>query len=961
MNPVKYILILCVLLSAPYCGYADDTAGQPAPPFRLYNTADGMSQTNVNAITQDKRGYLWLATARGLNRFDGQRFVQFSTRQGMRVNEQVSLFVDADGDIWAGDASGGATLIRDSQVRETFEAPDEANASVQSIAVIGDSLFRSISGQGLYKTDLSSGDTERVSLDIAPNKLFVKDGRLIFLQGERLYVWRPANDIGDAEKQGSYLSLSLGNENNLFALTDKGEIKAWLGSEFITTEFKIPANAAAFSVVKSDQVWYVFEDVLVTPERTRLSLPVGQVRDVFIDREDVIWLVGGNGLVRYLGARFQHFPLGPSAPSRIVFGGSEDINGTKWFATAGGLLARYPNGRLVAAFDELALPSGQAIAVEPYGNDHMLVSFPPNGLYLVPISLHSSAVQISQTEGWRVTEMTNDNKGVLWVLAENKGLLRYPDMDVSPSLIDLPNGGKPVSMSAVNEGGIVVAVSNVGIVRVTEDDTYVYPQTTLVDKQITHVIADSEDSIWFVTEDSGIYHLTDEGVSQIAKDTELSEQAVYFVEPLNQESLVLGAENGVYQFDLETGQLYHYGALDGFVGIDVNARATFWDRSKHLWIGSKLGATQMNTTLPMPTLPALAPYITHFTTDLRQIALGEDAVIPPNDRGLQVGFVAVSPKYPSRFEYSYRLLGVDESWSQPASMTSVRFATLSDGMYSFEVKARYKGQQWGESIRRPVIVKPHFWQTTLFIVVSVFALLMISVMSVQYRLNRIKKANHRLKTQVAERTEHLETEISERKRSEAALLDAQKASKAAHDELKILNQRLQAQALTDPLTMLPNRRAFEKSLSQSMEFWKRNQLPVAVLFLDLNGFKAVNDTYGHDAGDELIRKVGKRLADLARTSDYVARLGGDEFVVVANNCTTESACHLASRVSDAVSKPALLSLGKVNVSASIGIACCPEHATSASELMRKADLAMYFAKRDKKSVMARYDEVKKEV
>jgi len=945
------------MLVMPSWGMMENSPGDPVPPFRLYNTSDGMSQTRVHALTQDKHGYLWLATVRGLNRFDGNEFKPITIRHGLRTNPQFSLYVDDVGDIWSGDVTGGVSRIRNSQVIETIPPPTEAAARLKSLAVIEHKVFRSIAGKGLYQTDLK--DTEKTTLltESAPDKLIVKDGHLIFVIQEKLYAWKPNTSFKEAMIANSFKKAAIGSGTGVYLLSKKGEVFLWDADGLQDTQFKIPANVSAFTVDKNGQVWYVFEDTLVTPNKMRMKLPVKQVIDAYVDRDGVIWIAGGNGLVRYLGSRFKHLPLGPSAPSRVVFGGSEDVNGTKWFATEGGLIARYADGRVISVSDEIALPSGRAVAVEPYGTEYMLVSYPRNGIYQIPVSLQSSAKQLADTTGWVVTEITHDNEGNTWVLGARNGLLKYSDIKKTPEHIQLPDAGLAVSMSAVDEGGLVVAVRDVGIVRVQGEDVSVLPQTTGIEKRFIHLNAKSASSIWLVTSDGGVFHLQDDVLTQYAQDTDLSDQSVYFVEPINNDILILGAERGVYQLSLQENQLYHYGVLEGFIGIETNARSTFRDRFGYLWIGTILGATRMDTLFPMPVFPPLNPYIHMFTTDLKQSKLDADAVIEADDRGLNVGYVAVSPKFPDGIEYSYRLLGVDESWSLPTSLTSVRFATLPHGTYTFEVKARYRGHQWSEIARRKVVVKPHFWQTPWFIAGCILLSLLLIALAVQLRLSAIQRTNYRLKKQVALRTEHLEAEIAERKRSEAALIEAQEDSRKAHLELQVLNKRLQAQALTDDLTMLPNRRAFEKSLSQSMDYWRRTQLPVAVLFLDLNGFKAVNDTYGHDAGDELIRKIGKRLADLARTSDFVARLGGDEFVVIANNCSVDSASMLASRIAETVSAPVKLSFATVNISASIGIACCPEHANTASELMRKADLAMYFAKRNSDSVMARYDEI----
>ena len=149
----------------------------------------------------------------------------------------------------------------------------------------------------------------------------------------------------------------------------------------------------------------------------------------------------------------------------------------------------------------------------------------------------------------------------------------------------------------------------------------------------------------------------------------------------------------------------------------------------------------------------------------------------------------------------------------------------------------------------------------------------------------------------------------------------------------------------DALTQLPNRNLFWDRLEQALRVAGRSQQTVAVLWLDLDGFKAVNDTLGHAAGDELLRQVGQRLQTALRESDTAARLGGDEFAVVLTTIAQpRDATNVAQKIIDRISQPFALPQGPAQVSASIGVALYPDHAGTARELAHRADLAMYAAK-----------------
>jgi diguanylate cyclase (GGDEF)-like protein/PAS domain S-box-containing protein len=154
----------------------------------------------------------------------------------------------------------------------------------------------------------------------------------------------------------------------------------------------------------------------------------------------------------------------------------------------------------------------------------------------------------------------------------------------------------------------------------------------------------------------------------------------------------------------------------------------------------------------------------------------------------------------------------------------------------------------------------------------------------------------------------------------------------------------------DTLTKLPNRTLFWDRLEQALRLASRSRQTVAVLWLDLDGFKTVNDTLGHAAGDELLRQVGQRLRATLRESDTAARLGGDEFAVALTTIAQpQDATGVAQKIIDRINQPFTLPQGPARVSASIGIALYPDHAGSAKELAHRADLAMYAAKQGGKN------------
>jgi diguanylate cyclase (GGDEF)-like protein len=172
----------------------------------------------------------------------------------------------------------------------------------------------------------------------------------------------------------------------------------------------------------------------------------------------------------------------------------------------------------------------------------------------------------------------------------------------------------------------------------------------------------------------------------------------------------------------------------------------------------------------------------------------------------------------------------------------------------------------------------------------------------------------------------------------------------------IKETHLRRLATVDILTGLPNRRSFHHLLSRAVDTARKRQQVFGLMFVDLDNFKDVNDSMGHEAGDELLQRVGALLVRAVRQGDCVCRLGGDEFtVLLANLRGADEARSIGQRVLDLVAQPQHLNGVEVRTRATIGVALMPQHATTMSDLMRFADTAMYRAKQDGKSICLIYD------
>ncbi|MBR9883338.1 MAG: EAL domain-containing protein [Oceanospirillales bacterium] len=214
--------------------------------------------------------------------------------------------------------------------------------------------------------------------------------------------------------------------------------------------------------------------------------------------------------------------------------------------------------------------------------------------------------------------------------------------------------------------------------------------------------------------------------------------------------------------------------------------------------------------------------------------------------------------------------------------------------------------------------------------------------------------NYRLRAQcttsdeIGELADDFNAMLDEIEQRERELQQAQSELEAKVNErtteLLELTRQFEHQAFHDALTGLPNRMTFDRDLERSIAIARRTGHQLAVMFLDLDRFKAINDTLGHAIGDRLLVQLAKRLNGLLRETDTLARLGGDEFAVLLVETSPDAAAEVAGKLIQAINQPVEIDSYSLRVTTSLGISVCPDDSRDAGTLLKNADTAMYFSK-----------------
>jgi len=289
----------------------------------------------------------------------------------------------------------------------------------------------------------------------------------------------------------------------------------------------------------------------------------------------------------------------------------------------------------------------------------------------------------------------------------------------------------------------------------------------------------------------------------------------------------------------------------------------------------------------------------------------------PGDRGFQLEFAGLDLAAADREHYAYRLEGFDPDWVD-APQRVATYTNLPPGDYGLRLRVQGRDANWVER-PRPVLVHvlPSWYQTVWFKVLAALLSLALLAGFIQTRTASLRRRRAELEKLVEKRTA----------------------------ELVAANERLEALATTDGLTGVFNRRRFMELAVQELERTRRLGQPLCVVLSDLDNFKRINDSYGHLAGDAVLRVTAARFRAACRRIDTLARYGGEEFIILMPATDLDAALAASERLRSSIaSQPIPIETTELQVTVSIGIACWTGGLESLERLIDRADKALYAAK-----------------
>lgn len=947
--------------------------------FRHYGQDEGLRNPDVFSIVQDDTGPLWIATENGLYRYDGSLFQRFGPKDGIEESLVMGLHKDPSGRIWV--------------------------TTNDHLYYFTGTRFQPVD---LGRNPIQFGAGQRLTSIDSRHILYLDRGSLMLLQPADSGTWTAAPYF-DAQQLAANPDLT--HLHSVFVSPIDHTL--WLGCGHAICHVRPGPNKGhieTFSQPQNlpDESWVrLFLDSHGTLWARGMqhirALPSGETnfrsRDLSATGDSAYTGAGllvfsedpsgriltqtGNGIARWNGAAWQIFDPSNGITFKDVSTILFDLLGSLWFGTRGHGIVRWQGyGEIeswtvaqglqnevvwpiyrdhqqrlwiadqaqLSLFDQAAkhLQAPPALAKNPLSSIDGITQSPSGSLWVVDtagevVRLDAQVQHITfSTRIPNTARLFADSSHRIWFLTrEGLYVVREPDAPkpTVEKLTDLLISTDAFADAAETPDHTLWFASDNHLYHLVGSTFTEVPLDSHDTRgQIRNIAAEKDGSLWIGGGLPSLLHLRVQNnlVTLLAavSTPDILSTDVQFVRFDTRGWLWVGTDLGVNVYDGSRWRLLTQ--RDGLLSNDTDESSFFADTDGSVWIGVNGGAIHLLHPQDLfPTTP-LTVNLTNASLGKQPLALsGGRNVWRWHDAPLDVAFTSLNFNRSDSLIFQYRLLGLEPDWLQTTSH-ALHYPALPPGTYTFQLQAIDPDQQKQSTIASfTFTVRPPWWRTQIFYVLIAFLTFGLSVLIWRWRERRLIYQKKILSHLVAQRTRELEAEKA---------------------ELLATREALRRQATQDALTGLMNRAAILEVLDRELERARREQSNLALVLADIDHFKQINDTYGHFAGDAVLRETATRMLQNIRPYDFLGRYGGEEFLIILPGIHPSPETRLTSSRADtphfrlhqlqqAISATPFFYEGTaIHVTSSFGAVWMYPTAISAETLLRRADEALYRAK-----------------
>ncbi len=916
--------------------------------LRRFSVRDGLPSAYINTILQRQDGFIWLGSKGGLSRFDGQRFnnMHISTETGLISNDVLSLVEDQQQRLWVGTARG---LFLFDDYRQQFQHIPLAAQAPTILSLFQHPLLGLWAGtdKGLFQLTADDNSPHGVKAVHYGAELEVKvmlgfAGQLWLGTKQGLFVLDladvtpqlthvPLKGTADIEVRQQRIFDAIIVDKHFYIATDRDGLllfdpaqqqvlQQWLRRD------QLSGNSIWSLVQHDQQLWlgYFFDGIsrlsLIDGSlqhyqhhaQIQYSLPHNNISQLLVDKQQQLWMATTNGLavtnladqaIRHLGEYQQisdkHVWSMAQHGDQLWFGSENGLNKfdlsrhqlqVYHSSEHAGLLPRTVIWSMQPLDDELLLATNEGLLA--FNTDTAAVRrwpAPPRQQTNLPTPAYSLRQHQQQ-----LLIGYYDSYFAVYDLSSQQ-YVQHKQLDGVEYITDM----LPVQQ------GYLLATDN-GLFQLADDQllplTLWLPKLAAQALHVTSLLAVGE-QIWATTQDNGLLILQQHStewhlVQQLTQRDGLAENQL--------RSLALDTAGQVWvtgmktlsQLDPDTLSIRRLSRHLHWLDMEFHANATLRQTGSILAFGGNQGIIFFDArALPQQhEFPKVHLTSAQIMTD-RVVVHDNQLIIPSDASYYAFQFSALEYLNPERIHYQYQLTPLLNDW-QPMLSNQLSLSRLPYGSYQLKVRSTNAEGVWNPHSTdiQLTLSAPWYFSSLakwLYAILSAVLILLLLWWLI-WRFSALKQvANH------------------------------------------------------DSLTQLPNRRYFNAELKQRLLQCRSQQQQLALMFFDLNHFKQLNDSCGHDIGDKLLIQVATRLQQAIRNTDFAARLAGDEFVVILSHIQQQSELNTTvERISQSLSQPYQLGLPTpLQLSCSIGISVFNRtNPVTAEELLQQADQAMYLSK-----------------
>ncbi|WP_028305142.1 ligand-binding sensor domain-containing protein [Oceanospirillum maris] len=930
--------------------------------IETWTSRDGLPHNSINAIAQTDDGYLWFATWEGVARYNGLDFKLFTRGNDtfMKDSGVKSLVALADNHLLVAGARGSVA----ERQGLLWRGHESANNLVNHTLIDQQgNLWLAIEGKGVqFRPLLSNGQFGPIQwkLNIGSYRLAESPDGVIYVGTEKGLYQLEAQSDNPQQLTASHFQrvyyLSFNHNQTLLLATDRG---AWY--------------------------WDKGKATLITPQLADLTVTV-----IEQDREGQLWLGTINkGIARLQNQQLEFLDISEGLPNNRVLSWLEDLEGSIWVGTNGGVI-RLRKAPFISITQQKGLIGDYVRTLLALDDGEVLVGS-SNGLSLLKKGQAQSALSPDATAlanrhhaNLSVLSLASDFNGGAWVGTYQRGLFHWSAGQLTP-VWDESNGLASNEIRAIlpdRQGNLWLGTPN-GLVRRSKEGLvqhFTKSNSPLPGNFVMALTEDDQGQIWvgtgvgvsyikdnhwqkldlpaeegaeyafgFYCEPGYVWLATDRGIARfsqldhsiqmLGRKNGLPNDKFFQILADNQGHFWLSSNRGIWRIQrqevdrvLDGKQALisfeHFSEANGMASSQANGgsnpAAIRLPDDQLLFATAKGVANLLPSRLSRGNKYSVPIVLESVLFDSQQINPDQQKEVPAEVHRVQFRYVGLSYVMSSQLQYRTKLEGFDSQWAYRGQSNQAEYTNLPPGNYRFRVSVRYPYGKWHDTdVLYDFKVAPKFWQRPEVILASMLLVLLLIGGAVYWRIRSLRRFALKLEYKVAEQTQELLSQA---------------------DALRAQSQEFERLAQEDSLTLLANRRAFNRSIEKQFNHCKANNQLLSVAILDIDHFKRVNDDYSHLVGDQAIKAVAKVLKT---HHDYqnIARWGGEEFTALYLGPASEAYIHFEQLRRELANTDFSDIAEGLTITVSIGVADS-QHMAHYDDILTAADHALLKAKQN---------------